>query len=146
MEEEQFDGAEELMEKCKIYYQKWGTEEQERWHWSRWYQHMADVKTYRGEHVEAVAWAYRATELQEKAAGNGSSLTQIYRFALAHFVYHAGDYPQALTHFKTVYNSCVQLLGDYNHLTQTSHFAYGMLQWIKGTTNEAEYALPSLRT
>ena len=144
LEDEQFDGAEELMEKCKSYYQKWGTEEQEPWHWSRWYQHMAYVKTYRGEHVEAVTWAHRATELQEKATGNSSSLTQIYRFALAHFVYHAGDYPQALTHFKTVYNSCVQLLGDYNHLTQTSHFAYGMLQWINGNPDEAEYALLSL--
>ena len=138
LEDEQFDSAEKLMVKCKEHYEKWGTEEQEPWHWSRWYQHMAYIKMYRGEHVEAITWAYRATELQEKATGNGSSMTQIYRFALAHLIYHAGDYPQALKHFKTVYNSCVQLLGHYNHLTQTSHFAYGMLQWINGDPQEAE--------
>ena len=146
LEDEQFDSAEELMNKCRDNYQKWGTEEQEPWHWSRWYQHMAYVKTYRGEHVEAVTRAHRATELQEKATGNDSSMTQIYRFALAHLIYHAGDYPQALKHFKTVYESCDQLLGTYNHLTQTSQFAYGMLQWINGYPDEAEYALLPLIT
>ena len=54
LEDEQFGKTEEIMEQCYPYYQRWGTEEKEPWHWSRWYQHMAYVKTSRGEHIEAV--------------------------------------------------------------------------------------------
>jgi len=138
LEDEQFEKTEELMKQCYPHYQRWGTEVQEPWHWSRWYQHLAYVKTSRGEHVEAVQWAKHAVDLQEQATGLESSMTQIYRFALAHLLYHAGDYPQALSHFQTVYKACRHLLGHYNHLTLTSLFAYGMLQWINGDVLNAE--------
>ena len=54
LEDEQFAQAESLMEQCYVHYCKWGTETEEPWHWSRWYQHMAHVKISRGEYVEAV--------------------------------------------------------------------------------------------
>ena len=55
LEDEQFDEAENIMKQCYQHYQKWGTETQEPWHWSRWYQHMAYVKTSRGEYAHAVS-------------------------------------------------------------------------------------------
>ena len=138
LEDEQFDQTEEIMKQCYPFYQKWGTEDQEPWHWSRWYQHMAYVKTARGDHIEAVRWAKHATDLQKQATGLESSMTQIYHFALAHLLYHAGDYPQSLSHFKTVYEACLHLFGHHNQITLTSLFAYGMLEWINGDLLNAE--------
>ena len=88
-----------------------------------------------------ISYTKYAADLQEQATGPESSLTQIYRFATAHLLYHAGDYPQAMSQFETVHNACRRLLGNHNHLTLTSLFAYGMLQWINGDGHAAEKSI-----
>jgi hypothetical protein len=65
-------------------------------------------------------------------------LTQVYRMGLAHMLYHAGDYQQALRVYSGVYRDCGRILGRLNHLTITAGFATACLHWIEDQKAEAE--------
>jgi hypothetical protein len=142
LEAEEFHEVESIMEKYKVHCGTWKcTKADESWYWSRYYHHVSYVKMSQGKSVEAVVMSKRAVDLLEEAIGKTSSLTQMYRFSLAHLLYHAGDEVQSLNLFKIVYEDCQRLFGDYNLTTMTSAFATGALWWINGNTIEAEYVI-----
>jgi tetratricopeptide (TPR) repeat protein len=139
VEDEEFDEAERLMQDCAKIYKQLGEEKDLPFHWGRFYHHRFYGKLAKGEYLEAIELVKHAADLQEAHSTVNSTHTQDYRFALGEAIYHAGDIQQALTIHQGVLKARQHLHGEFNSGTMASYFATGMLHWINGDQEQAEY-------
>ncbi|KAI6765685.1 hypothetical protein HG530_006755 [Fusarium avenaceum] len=88
-----FDGVSKLLDQCYERYREWGTEDQEPFEYSKYYNQEAYVFLYEGKNDKAVQFAKRAYELAELSAP-GTNYPWLYKFDHANILWQHGDFKQ----------------------------------------------------
>lgn len=129
IQQENFEETSRIMEECLREYQKWGTEDEIPFEYTKYYQlksfcHMADQKP-----VEANEAITRCLKLMVKAAGEDHSMVQLIKFCYANILWHSGQKlrDEALQLHKAILSHRKKLLGDFSHFTLESYSTCGKL-------------------
>lgn len=139
LETEDFDTVGSIMDEFKEQCDTWDkSSSYYPWYESRYYHHKSFVLMARNKCKKAVRMARKAAKLQARVSGLQSSLTQQYRFTWAQHLYYAGKFDQSLRLFKRILMDSRKYLGNLNHITITTCFACGVLNWINGNKATAE--------
>ncbi|KAL2819508.1 hypothetical protein BJX63DRAFT_11883 [Aspergillus granulosus] len=132
LQEEDYVTAQEIMNTCLLQYQKWGTEEDKPFEYSKYYHIMAYVHLSDGYHQKAIQYQQRAMDLLGLATSPASFLRSQYKFMLASFYYFAGNVSEALKLHKEVLQDRLQRWGNSDRRTLHSSYMVAALHQVQG--------------
>lgn len=88
-----FSGVMKLLVECHDRYQEWGTEQQEPFEYSKYYNQAAYVLLYENRNDEAVEYAEKAYELAELSSPR-TNYPWLYKFDYANILWQHGEHKQ----------------------------------------------------
>ena len=140
LQAEMFEEAERIFESCLVQYKTWTLVEKDiPFEYAKYYNHMAFVRTFQGQHVEAIKFARRACDLQLLHGGPNAPLVQYNRFNLGNQLFHAGEYEESLKVNEECLRDRIRVCGKDNLLTLESYSQTGALLHRLGRLDEARY-------
>lgn len=128
IQDENFDEANKIMDRCLEQYKSWGTEDEIPGEYSKYYHHAAFGIMMRGNVQEAINMLTRSLELQAHRGGKLQPMYIAYKCRLGIVLYHAGNIPESLRVLEECVSAFKTTVGDTNAQTlDTCCFMAGIL-------------------
>ena len=135
----EFQKTREIMEELLVYYQKWGSEDQYPFEYSKYYHHLGHVLMAQGEPDKAIEYSRKGMQLDEAHAGGVDSAVLIDCYDLACLLFNAGRVAESLALHQEVLEKRLDICGKNSQFTLESHEAVGILLHILDQNLLAEY-------
>ncbi|KAI0407262.1 P-loop containing nucleoside triphosphate hydrolase protein, partial [Xylaria palmicola] len=139
LQRSEFGKTRDIMEKLYTdYYQKWGSEEEIPFEYSKYWHHMGHVLMAEGQPDKALEWSRKGMELDLAHAGSIDSTVLIDRYDIACLLFNAGKVAESLEAHEEVLRLRIQTCGKSAQFTLESYEAVGIIQHLLGRNQDAE--------
>ena len=121
VQQEDFEGAANIMDTVQKKYHEWGSEDEYRYQYSQYYQILAVCLMAAGEPAKSIDHITRCVELVEKSSTHMHPMTQLMRFIAGVLTWHAGERKKALEIHESVLEARRKVIGEFSHSTLESY-------------------------
>ena len=137
VQQEDFEPAAEIMERCLNKYQEWGSEDEYPYQYSQYYQIIAVCQMAAGKPAESIDSITHCVDLLIKASDIMHPMAQLMQFITGYLTWHAGEPQKALEILSSVLEARRKIIGDFNHCTLESYSTCARLLADKGDYEKA---------
>ncbi|KAI1123776.1 P-loop containing nucleoside triphosphate hydrolase protein [Nemania abortiva] len=135
----EFRKTRDIMEELyNNYYQKWGSEEEIPYEYSKYWHHMGHVLMAEGQPDKAIEWSLKGMELDLAHAGSIDSTVLVDLYDVACLLFNAGRIEESLEAHEEVLDKRIRTCGKGAQFTLESYEAVGIIQHMLGRDKEAE--------
>jgi tetratricopeptide (TPR) repeat protein len=127
VQQEDFEEAATIMEKCLEQYKIWDTEDKIPFEYSKYYQIMSFYHMARNDPIKAIHTITHCHKMMTQAANADHPMTQLINFCYANLIWHASEPVKALEINKVVLEHRKKILGEFSHFTLESYSTCGKL-------------------
>jgi tetratricopeptide (TPR) repeat protein len=138
MQRDRYADAKAIMEELLPYYQKWGSEDEYPFEYSKYYHHSAFILMVEGAPDEALRYARKSIQLELLHAGEEDSSVLIAMYDLGCLLYNAGDLTESLACHQNVLEKRRANCGESSQYTLESYEAVGILYFAMAKYNDAK--------
>lgn len=128
-QDEDFDTAKVIIDKCLERYRRWGAEEDIPFEYAKYNQIMGYYYMAHGDQASSIRAIEHCVRLAVKAADSMHPMVQLMQFCAANLKYHAGDVRESLRLNEEVLHDRRIVLGECNQFTLESYSTCGRLLW-----------------
>ena len=121
VQQEDFEPAANIMERCLKKYQEWGTEDDYPYQYSQYYQILAVCQMAAGKPAQSIASINHCVDPLIKYSDSMHPMTQLMRFISGYLTWHAGDPQKALEIMSSVLEARRKMVGEFSHFTLESY-------------------------
>ena len=121
VQQEQFELAAEIMERCFKKYQEWGPRDKYPYQYSQYYQILGVCQMAAGEPAESIKSITHCVDLLVKSSDIMHPMTQLMRFITGYLTWHAGKPQEALEIMSSVLEARQKIVGEFSHFTLESY-------------------------
>lgn len=143
LQEEDFEKAEEIMERCLAQYKTWDTEDNIPYEYAKYYYTMSVVRASQGSIRESLDFSRRGVGPVTKSAGGEHSVTQLWKISLTNLLFHSGDIAESLRVNEEVLSVRRRTCGEFNAFSLESYSTCGALLLREGKAERAAEYLES---
>ncbi|CZT12942.1 uncharacterized protein RAG0_16588 [Rhynchosporium agropyri] len=138
MQNEEFEAAQDRLEKSIVIKEQWITEEEEPANFGESFKNLAYIRIHQNQNDEAVATAKRACTLIEHAYGPDAQATLKGSFVYGCNLLAVGDLEAAKKIHKNTLARRRRLLGEKSFITKDSIYVLGEIYCLSGRMEKAE--------
>ena len=137
VQQEEFEPAAEIMERCLKKYQEWGPEDQYPYQYSQYYQILGVCQMAAGKPAESIESITHCADLLVKSSDIMHPMTQLMRFITGYLTWHAGNPQKALEIMSSVLEAQRKIIGEFSHFTLESYSTCARLHADNGDYEKA---------
>ena len=120
VQQEDFEPAAEIMQRCLEKYHEWGSEDEYPYQYSQYYQILAVCQMAAGKPAESIESITHRAELLVTCSDGMHPMTQLMRSISGCLTWHAGEPQKALKIMSSVLETRRKIIGKFSHLTLES--------------------------
>lgn len=121
VQQEDFEPAAEIMDRCLKKYQQWGPEAQYPYQYSQYYQILGVCQMAAGKSAESIKSITHCVDLLVKSSDIMHPMTQLMRFITGYLTWHAGEPRKALEIMISVLEARRKVIGEFSQFTLESY-------------------------